>query len=251
MKKRNVAFILLLIVLLASVPAFADEQFRITSIEASDNGDVAVRWDDPANNGPYLVFYQYMKENSAFSFQLVERDVQGKEIIITDLAPGEKYRIIVADQNYQTAEQEYSSTTQQFGGKDSDARLKVTLRRKKDGKTTTVYQFSVSDIEKTLSSSFDFCGATIKATMPFISKRTTGTVRVAISQPDGDMFVFIVRDEELLPSYEYIYYESISMTQIWRYIKQQNDDEIPHGTYTISFYYNMDCFGQDSFTVVK
>ncbi len=251
MKKRTVAAILLLAVLLAAVPAFADRQFYIAGVETRENGNVLVRWEDPANNGPYLVLYQHMSGDESFSLQLVERGVQQKEIEIIDLAPGEAYRIIVADKDYQTAETEYSSSTQQFGGVGSAARLTVTLRQKKGGSVSTVNRFTVSDIEKTLSNSSDFCGATIKATMPTQLRETKGTVRLAIRQPGGDMFVFMVREEKFLPSYEYIYYDSMPMTQIWRYIKQQNDDSIPAGTYTISFFFNSDYFGYQDFTVVQ
>ena len=251
MKRKTVAAILLFVILLTAVPAFADGQFRIITVETKENGNVLIRWNDPANNGPYLVLYEYMSGDEHFSLQLVERDVQQKEIEITDLVPGEKYCLIVADKNYQTAEKEYSSKTQLFGGKGSTARLTVTLRQKKKGSLSSVDRFRVSDIEKTLSGGNDFCGATIKATMPTLLKETHGTVRVAIKQPNGDMFVFMVREEKLLPSYEYIYYDSMPLTQIWRYIKQQNDDSIPTGTYTISFYYNTDYFGHQDFVVVQ
>lgn len=251
MKKKTLAVILFFIILLTAIPAFADGQFRIASVETKENGNVLVRWDDPENNGPYMVLYQYMHGGKRFSMQFVERDIQSKETEIADLAPGEKYYIIVADKNLQTAGKEYGSTTQLFGGPGSTARLTVTLRLKKDGSITSVGRFAVYEIERVLSDNDEFCGVTIKATMPSLLNETSGTARMAIKQPDGDMFVFLVNEEKLLPSYEYIYYDSMSLRQIWQYIKQQNDNAIPTGTYTISFYYNNDYFGYQNFAVVK
>ncbi len=251
MKRRIVASLLSLIVLLALTPAFADGEFRITSIEPKENGNVMIRWSDSSNNGPYLVAYQYVSGDDAFSYQVEARDVREKQYEIIDLAPGERYCIYVFNKDYDYAYEEYSSETQQFGGRNSTARLTVTLRQKRNGSVSTVDRFSVSDIERTLSGGGDFCGATIKATMPQVTKGIKGIVRVAIKQPDGDMFVFMVQNESINSNVEYFYYDSVPFTEVWRYLKQLNGDEILAGTYTVSFYFNTDYFGYKDFSVVK
>ncbi len=251
MKKRIFAALLILTVLLAAAPAFADDGFLITDIETKENGNVVVRWADSSNNGPYIVAYQYISGDEALSIQLAERDVKGTQYEIIDLAPGEKYLILIFDKNYDYTEKEYSSETQLFGGKGNSTRLTVTLRQKKNGSVSSVDRFSASDIEKTLSGGSDFYGATIKATMPQTSKYVKGVVRAAVKQPDGDMFVFFVRDESISSNVEYFWYDSMPFTGIWQYMKQQNGGEILTGTYTVSFYFNMDYFGYKDFTVVK
>ena len=249
MKKQIFAFVLFLVLLLAAFPVSADG-VSITAIEPRSNGNVLVRWEDPSGNGPYIVAYQHMVGDRLFSIQLVEREVRRTEIEIVDLIPGEKYSIIVLDKSYNMARKETSSETRLFGGSNSSARLTVTLRQKKGGSASTVNQLSVAEIEKTLSGSSDFFGATIKATLPRLSKSYTGTARAAIQQPDGDMFTFMVQEEKMLPSYEYIYYDNMPLTQVWRYIKQQNNDTIPTGTYTISFYLDQEYFGYQDFSMV-
>ncbi len=251
MKKRIVASLLSLIVLLALTPALADSEFRITSIEPKENGNVLIRWADPSNNGPYLIAYQYIDGDEVFSYQVSARDIKEKQYEIIELAPGERYRIYVFDKDYYSTYEEYSSETQLFGGRGSTARLTVTLRQKRNGSISTVDKFSLSDIERTLSSNSDFCGATIKATMPQVTKGIKGIVRVAIKQPDGNMLVFILQNESINSDVEYFYYDSVSFTDVWRYLKQLNDGEILPGTYTVSFYFNTDYFGYKDFQVVK
>lgn len=249
MKKQIFALVLLLVLLLAAFPVSADG-ISITAIEPRSNGNVLVRWEDPAGNSPYIVAYHHMEGDKLFSLQLVERNVQRTEIEIGDLIPGEKYSILVLDKDFNMAQKETSSETRLFGGDNSSTRLTVTLRQKKGGSASTVKQLSVAEIEKTLSGSSDYFGATIKATLPRLSKSYTGIARAAIRQPDGDMFTFLMQEEKMLPSYEYIYYDNMSLTQVWRYIKQQNNDTIPTGTYTISFYLDQEYFGYQDFTMV-
>ena len=97
MIKKTVAAMLFFAILLAAVPVLADEQFRIASIETKENGNVLVRWEDPSDTGPYYVLLQYMKGSESFSMQLVERNIWSKEIEISNIAPGEKYYILVHD----------------------------------------------------------------------------------------------------------------------------------------------------------
>lgn len=251
MKKRIVASLLSLIVLLTLSSALADSEFRITSIETKENGNVLVRWADSSNNGPYLIAYQYISGDEALSYQVCEWDIKEKQYEIVELAPGEKYIIYVFDSDYDYASKEYGSETRLIGGRGSTARLTVTLRQKRNGTVSTVDRFSVSDIERTLNGGSDFCGATIKATMPQVTKGINGVVRAAIKQPDGDMFVFFVRSESINSNVEYFWYDSMSFTDIWQYMKQQNDGVILPGTYTVSFYFNTDYFGYKDFVVVK
>ena len=251
MKKRIVAVLLSLIMLLTLTPVLADSEFRITSIETKENGNVLIRWADPSNNGPYLIAYQYINGDEALSYQVSARDVKEKQYELIELAPGEKYIIYVFDKDYDYVNEEYSSETQLFGGRGSTARLTVTLRQKRNGSISTVDRFSLSDIERTLSGGSDFCGATIKATMPQVTKGIKGIVRVAIKQPNGDMFVFMLQNESINSNVEYFYYDSVSFTDVWRYMKQLNDGEIFAGTYTVSFYFNTDYFGYRDFIVVK
>ncbi len=251
MKKWTAAICALLLLLLAS-SSMAEEALRITSVETLDNGNVLVKWTDPGNNGPYYVGYQYIDGDQAYSFQLEDRDITVKSLEIVTLAPGETYDIYVLDQQYHEAVKRYSSETQLFGGKGSGARLTFTPRQKRGGAVSTIDSFSLSAIKSTLNSKNDFFGATIKATPGSVSRGVKGVTRLAVRQPDGDMFVFVLElDAKILPSYDYIYYDSVSLSFLWNYLENHNDGGLQTGTYDVSLYLNRDTFGWKEFTITK
>ena len=77
----------------------------------------------------------------------------------------------------------------------------------------------------------------------------TGMSRAAVRIPNGDMFTFIAQQETMDSYSDYMYYESASLTNLWRYLKDQFG-EIPAGTYTLSYYFNTDYFGYKDFKVI-
>lgn len=248
MKKWGFMALLLIVIAALAVTAAAESGLTITSAQMQENGNVLLKWKDDAKNGPYVVAYQYTDGQETYSLQMAARNIEGTSFEITDLAPGESYLLYVADQDYNMDVYEFSSSTRLFGGEGSGARLTVTLRKKQGGSISNVDQFALSEIESTMNDAKNFCGATIKATLPEITKSIYGMDRVALKLPNGDMFVFIAREDKILTTYDYMYFDSVSFNNLWRYIKSVYE-EIPTGTYTVSYYFNTDYFGYKTFQV--
>ena len=248
MKKWGFLALLLIVIAALTVTAMAESGLTITGAQMQENGNVLVKWQDDAKNGPYIVAYQYTDGQEAYSLQVAGRDIKGTSFEITDLAPGEAYLLYVVDQDYNMDDYEFSSSTKLFGGEGSGARLTVTLRKKQGGSVVNVDKFTVSEIESTMNDTKNFCGATIKATLPKLSKSVQGMDRVALKLPNGDMFVFIAQEDKILTTYDYMYFDSVSFNSLWRYIQSEYEN-IPAGTYTVSYYFNTDYFGYKTFEV--
>ncbi len=251
MKKAAVlgCLILLLSLLLAS-SAMADG-VSITSVARQENGDVLVQWTDSGNNGPYDVCYLYTGDDGDYPLWTAGSDISSKRYAIDELAPGESYLIVVYDKDGNYDFSEYNEPASIFGGSGSRTRLTVTPRQKIGGRASTIDRFSVSDIQKTLKSkSGDYYGATVKATLPEVSKRLDLVIRMAAKMPDGQVLVFSIGNDYLDRNTDYIYYETISFETLWR-IADMAYGEIPTGTYTLSMYLNEDYVGYQTFTVGK
>lgn len=96
MKKRVLAFGLLLVVLVSLFPAaLADYEIVIdTNARMDSEGKVTIRWRDPDDNSVYVVYYQYVNDKASVVQHALKEYAFSDSVTLDRLIPGASYRII-------------------------------------------------------------------------------------------------------------------------------------------------------------
>ena len=168
-----------------------------------------------------------------------------KTTLERDLVPGERYWLILMDSDGNSAWYDYQPRRETFT-KISGTNLVVSLRIKRNKRSSTVSSFSAGEIEREyLSTSF---GATVKMNLGKRKSSLVCMLRFAMFLPNGEPILFDWGEVEIPGSWDNCYWESYDMKSLWTKIMELKDG-IPTGRYTFRLYVDNTLFGEHGFSV--
>ena len=234
--------------------ATTSRNFSISGVTKNSNGTVTVRWTDSANNGPYTLHYKQRSSgswtqdrNSNFRYWNASEvgSVTSKSATLMRLVPGYSYWIIVRDSDGEEAVYEYIAGTApnftEYGNT-----LAITIKRKSNGATVDLREYSASDIAANMATKEYFAYIRLDYSQLARAREYHGVM--AIRDPRGQVIADNVATFNFNAGNYYTYWGNYGLEWYFGKVKDSYGS-IPTGTYTMYLYLDGKFATSDTFTV--
>ena len=220
----------------------------ISKATANSDGSVSFTWS--GGTSPYKLQYEwYANDNHNAGTDIIRwmasESIYGNSITLkNDLVPGERYWIILTDSENHTLWYDYHPEQKYFTDI-SGCSMKVSLRIKRNNRSSTVTSFTANEIEREyLNTLF---GGTIKMNLGKHGNFTC-IARMAMFLPNGEPILFHVEDCNISGRLSAVGWETYDMKTLWTQI-MKTKEMIPTGRYTYRLYLDNGLFGQSEISI--
>ncbi|MBQ9263775.1 MAG: fibronectin type III domain-containing protein [Clostridia bacterium] len=256
MKKRMLAALLLLVLLLGMIPTvLADGRiFEINAkVTMNSRGYTVVSWDDSEGMAPYTVSYEYVDESR--SVKQVRwcsaQNLTTKSHAIVGLIPGKTYRIIVFDRNKYSTSRLITVPTKADISSTRKRKETITPMYSRNGASPKkLKNMSASAMQRNMAKGY---GYGIEYSTEFYSAASKEIVHDALFAfyaPNGYVDTNYAADFTLPKKANMRYYYTFLGSSFFDGLLQLNGS-IPTGTYRFEIYLEGRLFCSKTFKVAK
>ena len=223
---------------------------QIERAELNTDGSFTISW--TGGKAPYKLNYTWYvngnhnRGSDVTLWNAVENYYSTTVDLKEDLVPGEHYWLILSDAEGNQTWYDYATPRRVFT-EFSGTRLTVSLRTRKNNRSSTVTSFSANEMNRNYMS--QLFGATIKMTVGRHASDFLFTARMVLFLPNGEPLLFSVLEDCRIPrSWDNAYWETVDFRDAWVWLVN-NKDGIPAGRYTYRLYVNDCIFGEHTFSI--
>ncbi len=226
-------------------PSSSSGGMKVEKVVMNTDGSFSITWS--GGKAPYDLDYTWYVNDSHNSgvdvvlWSAAENYYSTSITLKEDLVPGEHYWLRLTDSENNVLWYDYKSERRAFT-QFSGTRMTLSLRTRKNNRSSTVNSFTANDIERGYLSSL--YGATIKMTIGSHVTDYLFTARMAIFLPNGEPILFYVDDVGISRRASWAYWDTMDFKNAWDTIMRVKGT-IPAGRYTFRLYADDRLFGEE------
>ena len=217
---------------------------EITGMELNEDGNVVLTWSDAAENGPYTVYYELLEAAPVPFGWTAAKDVQEKSFVLSQLAPGTSYVLIVEDAQGNRVEETYFAQKPGDGNEIGAAIRFKTMRR--HNRISNQVTWSAAEIEEENDYRH---GLYLRLTYSPLKKTRRYAFCVTVEAPCG--FADVVFSGNLVLNH------GKSQVPVWGFVPlddyfsylERYYGGVPAGEYIVTMYFDGGVVDSKSFTV--